>query len=496
MGLIGRFIDAWRGQDAPLVGQPFRDVTPIRSEYDAHVDYGTAELLDRMDGWQNSASGLGIEGVDKAASTVYGPITLLHRESLSRLYTGDGISANIINAPIFDATREGVTWSFGQSEMDAEAQAETQTAFQEFHERLGTVTALQRAGAWARLYGSSLILMGIDDNQPTSMPVDWSNIRSLRWIQPVAAGLGGRVEQLFDGPRLTSYRVHPTGQGIGGGAKVYHRSRVIRLDGIFLPPEISLYLQGWGLPELQRIYDALSQAGVADQSATSYLQDRTYPIWKVSGLDGKKAAKGPANLMARFALLTLAKSAYHAIVLDKDKEDFTVGEVSANGLADLLRVYPSRVAGNANIPVTRIYGVSPAGLNATGESDHRQYNERVKGREQVGLLGPALKRITEVGVASFRGPTNGRPVVWSYEWNPLSTPTQMEQAQTKKINAEADALMIDRLVLTPEEARQSRFAAAEYGQEITLTPTTTTNEDDNDPITNDQGGDRQVPTQS
>ena len=189
MGLISRFIDSWRSAGVTSLSEagPLSVVGPLeRPESLAH--FGSPELLDRMDGWQNSASGLGIAGVDKAASTVYGPVTVLARDTLSRLYTGDGISANIIDAPIFDATREGVTWSFGKSDLDAEAQAATQEAFTQLHTRLRTFQALNRAGAWARLYGTSLILLGIDDNRPSSMPVDWANVRSLRWIQPVAAG--------------------------------------------------------------------------------------------------------------------------------------------------------------------------------------------------------------------------------------------------------------------------------------------------------------------
>ena len=50
---------------------------------------------------------------------------------------------------------------------------------------------------------------------------------------------------------------------------------------------------------------------------------------------------------------------------------------SFDGIKDMHEAFMTEVAGAAEIPVTKLFGRSPDGMNATGEADMRNYYERI-----------------------------------------------------------------------------------------------------------------------
>ena len=97
---------------------------------------------------------------------------------------------------------------------------------------------------------------------------------------------------------------------------------------------------------------------------------------------------------------SVAKSMINSIMLDKEEEWDRV-TASFGGLTrhsvGLLQV----VSGAVDIPATRFLGMSPAGLNATGESDIRYY-DKIKA-DQENKLQPALAILDEVIIRSTFG---------------------------------------------------------------------------------------------
>ena len=53
------------------------------------------------------------------------------------------------------------------------------------------------------------------------------------------------------------------------------------------------------------------------------------------------------------------------------------------------------IAGACEIPASRLFGRSPSGLNATGESDLKMYYEKI-GQLQENYLRPALEKLLPV----------------------------------------------------------------------------------------------------
>jgi hypothetical protein len=91
------------------------------------------------------------------------------------------------------------------------------------------------------------------------------------------------------------------------------------------------------------------------------------------------------------------------------------------------------VSGAADIPATRLLGQSPAGMNATGESDLRNYYDRLQAMQSVEMT-PAMARLDECIIRSALG---SRDQDIYYEWAPLWGMSEKEKADVFKTKADA-----------------------------------------------------------
>ena len=63
-------------------------------------------------------------------------------------------------------------------------------------------------------------------------------------------------------------------------------------------------------------------------------------------------------------------------VMDKD-DDFQTSSYTFTGLSEIYNDFMEDIAGAPEIPATRLFGRAPAGMNATGESDMKNYYDKM-----------------------------------------------------------------------------------------------------------------------
>jgi hypothetical protein len=87
----------------------------------------------------------------------------------------------------------------------------------------------------------------------------------------------------------------------------------------------------------------------------------------------------------------------------------------------------------AGIPATLLFGMSPAGMNSTGESDIRLYYDRVR-VQQTMQMQPAMRILDECLIRSALG---NRPPGLFFNWRPLwqQTPAQNADVADKLMSA-------------------------------------------------------------
>jgi hypothetical protein len=127
-----------------------------------------------------------------------------------------------------------------------------------------------------------------------------------------------------------------------------------------------------------------------------------------------------------------------------------------------------RLATAARMPVSLLLGQSPAGLQATGDSDIRFFYDAIKSNQQTSLR-PRVEYLLRVLWGAADGPTSGKqPENWSFDFNDLWQLTDEQKATVRKTQAETDALYMQWDVLTPDEVAISRFGGDAYSTETVL----------------------------
>ena len=90
------------------------------------------------------------------------------------------------------------------------------------------------------------------------------------------------------------------------------------------------------------------------------------------------------------------------LTLGDTSDDFQTLTYTFTGIPEVMLQIGQQVSGALGIPLVRLFGQSPAGFNATGESDLRIYYDNVK-HDQDTDLRPGMKRILSVMHESITG---------------------------------------------------------------------------------------------
>ena len=137
---------------------------------------------------------------------------------------------------------------------------------------------------------------------------------------------------------------------------------------------------------LERPFPILSQydsatAGVSQLVSKAYL--RYFKIDKyrdiVGGVGGPQALKGLMEMVQQMRLF----ASNEGITLIDMKDDMVTTQGSAfTGIADVLLQLAQQISGSFNIPLVRLLGQSPGGLNSSGDSELKQYYGGIAQRQQ------------------------------------------------------------------------------------------------------------------
>ena len=108
-------------------------------------------------------------------------------------------------------------------------------------------------------------------------------------------------------------------------------------------------------------------------------------------------------------------------------------QYSFGGLAEVYESMCLNLCGASHYPMTKLFGRSPAGMNATGESDLRNYYDYVDSQREAKLR-PVLEKLLPVLAMSAWGAV---PEDLQIDFPPLWAPTAREVAEIAKAKAEA-----------------------------------------------------------
>lgn len=406
---------------------------------------------------------------------------------LTGLYEGNGLFSKIIDTPAEEALKHGFDLNLKSDELNAFVEDALDDL--EWEERAAT------AIKWARLYGGALIVMLIDDGRGLEEPVDWEHIRSIdelrvyerSIVQPDYASL---YQQDYGGKGVGN-RVSKFGQpeyyyvsSIYGSFKV-HESRCLVFRNGVLPEQTSnaTYLF-WGMPEYVRIRRALRETVTAHTDSVKLLERSVQAIYSMKGLASLLTTDdGENQVLKRLQLVDTSRGLLNSIAIDSEGEQYDFKTFQFSGVKDVIDATCNMLSALTNIPQTILFGRSPAGMNATGDSDFESYYNFVEKIQRLMLkrnLRTLLDVVFRAGIAS--GDVTEEPD-YKLEFNPLWSLSDTEQAtvdqtkaQTALVKAQTAQAYVDMQALDPTEVRRRLASDEEFDVEDIIS------EDDEDDL--------------
>jgi len=251
-----------------------------------------------------------------------------------------------------------------------------------------------------------------------------------------ASYYGDPREPKYGQPR--TYRLQPltmpAGYGPGSRSRnvfagqIYvHESRLLIFPGILTTRREAIRRNGWGQSVIERVFESARDYRTGMQGASALIQDFAQAVMKVKGLAEIFQSNDIAALRNRFAAMDMARSMLRMQVIDAE-EEFKREPTPVSGLPELLDRLSTQLSAASEIPVTRLFGQAPAGLNATGASDIRAYYDSIESKRATKVR-RALERLATLVMKSKQGPTQGvEPATWSIQFPPLWQPTAKETA--------------------------------------------------------------------
>jgi len=424
----------------------------------------------------NALTGVGIPEYDKSMHTQVGMGRRLNKIQLEELYASSWLLQRACTAHIGAALRRGYELKLGG---DDSAQSVI-SDFNDYTKRLHLKKTLTRMGTWSAIYGGCGGVMVIEDGRPAWEPLDEDNIQSIRTIEPLDTNHLRPDLTLDFNPLdpvryelvLSRHYARKLGDLQKDGNRYVHNSRILRFDGIEVPPDMMLRnpfnTYGWGQSLINLIFDAFQRYDTVNAGIANMVASFDVFVFTMNNLKQLSTQKGgEAELKRRFELIMMGLSTFRGLVVDSnERAEFLTRNYS--GLSDIAEGFRNELIGATKIPHTILFGESPSGLGATGESEMFTWAETIS-QYQEEHIRPIHERLFTLIFKAKDGPTGGvLPDDWSYDYKSLVVESEMDIIAKRSQQASVDQTYVGLEVLLPQEVRQSRFGGSQYSHETVL----------------------------
>lgn len=350
------------------------------------------------DAFANPAAKTGWGEENLINATEY-PMTRLTQDwqLLTSLYRTSWIVQRVCNAIPEDALADLLIEAPGINTEDLHKLAEE---IRSTHLRESLLEALR----WGRLYGgAAAIIMISGQEEDLSLPLDINHImpgafRGLyvvdRWsgIYPGLDLVENERDPDFGLPEY--YEVRDEN---GGGSYRVHHSRVLRFCGTKMPYWEQVAEQYWGTSAIESMYDELVKRDNVAHNIANLTFKANLSVLQVENLDQMFATSSTTHQRRMYAMLSAINTMENSlgIRLVNKGDDIQQLQYSFSGLPEVMDSAMMDMAGATSIPVTRLFGRSPAGMNSTGESDEKMYRQTLE-QERAVHITPALERLLPI----------------------------------------------------------------------------------------------------
>jgi len=405
------------------------------------------------DSMYNLISSMGVQGVAKTPATSFQAPRIYTPRDLEYFYAGNGIMRKIIDTQADEMTREWINLEGDDEEEHLKKYLEKLSAQKQYADLI----------RWSSLFGGSLIIMLIDDGRSLIEEVDLNNIRKIEKLWVVDLGqiylyptdyYSDPADPKFNEPEW--FTIRPIFYGVPSKNLMFkvHETRVLKMDGAPVTQFLKSLNRGWMAPITQSYMWDIINLEQSYTYAVEAVHEMVVTVFGIKDLAMKLSTdKGVEEIKKRMDVVLYAKSVINAVIMDADGEKFEKVMTNISQIADLLTKLERKLCATCGIPYSVLFGEQRGGLNQGESSDVRMWYDTIK-RNQAQNVTPLLKKlihyISLCDDCDFEGDMEEISIsynnLWQYEEKDL-VGMKLQQAQ-------ADAIYIDRGVVTPEEIRE------------------------------------------
>lgn len=431
----------------------------------------TQERKQVRDSFSNPFNRLGFGQPNLIEAAEY-PITRMTQDyaKLNALYRNDWIASRIIDTIPEDMTKN---WYQITSQIKPDQIKQYETTERHIHLKQQILEGLK----WGRLFGGAagiIIIQGQEDmlDQPLDLRLVMpGSLKGLiiadRWsgIYPDSALVQDISDPDFGSPEYYSFAMTDT--DIASGIRVHH-SRIVRFTGRELPYIERMSENYWGMSEIEHIFTELNKRNTTSENIAQLIFQanvRTYKMADLGQMLMTTDAKTQRDLYNTLAMQNFLQSNMGMNVMDKE-DDLQTSQYTFAGISDVYEMFMLDIAGAAEIPVTKLFGRSPAGMNATGESDLTNYYDKIR-QEQESKLRPILERLMPIVAMSTWGMI---PDDIDFEFNPVGNTSEQERANLIQQTAAAIVSVYQSAAISQKTAlKELKKTGAKYGMWDSIT---------------------------
>ena len=389
------------------------------------------------DTFENQLARLGWTTPNLLSATNY-PITRITREYklLNALYRNSWIAKRIINCIPEDMTKNwfSITAQLTPDQTDRVEKLAYRTKIQE---------KVLEALMWGRLYGGACAVILIEGHEEfleeplrfeDIMPNSFKGLMILdRWsgVYPAVEIINDVSDPDFGLPEY--YEIRDVHSNIM--QQKIHHTRIIRFMGRKLPFWEELAEIYWGASELEHVFDEIVKRDNTSWNLASLVFQCNLLVNKVSGFDQLTSTQD-VEAQRDFYNMKAAQNQMrnnNGMMIIGENDDITAMQYTFTGLNDVYQSFMLDVSGACEIPMTKLFGRAPAGMNATGESDLQNYYDMISQQQNV-VLKPKMIFLYKI---MFMSEFGAIPKDLGLKFHPVRTSSDDQIADTvsKKVDA-------------------------------------------------------------
>jgi phage-related protein (TIGR01555 family) len=229
--------------------------------------------------------------------------------------------------------------------------------------------------------------------------------------------------------------------------KELHASRLLKFVGREVPDLLKPAYSFGGLSMTQMTKPYVDNWLRTRQSVADIIH--AFSVFVLSTDLSESLTEGGSQLFARAELFNLVRDNRGLMMVNHDTEGFSNVSAPLGGLDALQAQTQEHLSSVSGVPIVKLLGIQPAGLNASSEGEIRSFYDWIHAYQEK-FFRSNLTRVIDLAQLSLWGEVDQD---LTYEFEPLWSLDEKAQAEVREIDARTDQTLADTGVVRPEEIR-------------------------------------------